>query len=511
MSVHVTMVGAGIALHEEISMNRSFCIVCFILLGFTNCSAAKIRHYYIAAEDVLWDFAPSNHDLIGSRELPVKEQVIGTKWKKTRYVEYTDSSFSKRKPQPAWLGILGPVIRAEVGDTVVVHFLNRSSTPHNIHPHGLRYDKASEGSLYIPPGAGARIPAGGHFQYRWLADADSGPALGDDSSVIWMYHPHDDEPVETNAGLIGPIIVTARGKVKPSGVPQDVDREFVTLFMIFDQLQGKPEGLFYSINGYIFGNLPGLVMTKGEHVRWYLMGMGDENDIHTPHWHGKTVRQGNHRTDVIELLPASMVTTNMVADNVGTWLFHCQVAEHIENGMMATFTIHEPKRACPVTLEPDFWSVPEKFRVRVRNNGTKKIASVHLRAEYMALTTNNIRGFADEWKWATSILPDQEHTLELQDYFRQKGLVGYFNDESIIGWAVYPTRIEYVDGTAWVQRDRAECFAVSWRPGAHSSLEILPPLQPDTELPEDYPAPRVVVPAPSRRQPLGTPVRKPPV
>jgi hypothetical protein len=38
----------------------------------------------------------------------------------------------------------------------------------------------------------------------------------------------------------------------------------------------------HGINGYVFGNLPGLDMTAGQRVRWYLMGMGSEVDLHTP-------------------------------------------------------------------------------------------------------------------------------------------------------------------------------------------------------------------------------------
>ena len=104
--------------------------------------------------------------------------------------------------------------------------------------------EASEGALYVPHGAGARVLPGERFQYRWFADTGSGPLLGAASSVVWIYHPHDDEPAETNAGLLGAIIVTAVGKAKPDGTPRDVDREFVALFMIFDELQGRPEGLF---------------------------------------------------------------------------------------------------------------------------------------------------------------------------------------------------------------------------------------------------------------------------
>jgi hypothetical protein len=59
------------------------------------------------------------------------------------------------------------------------------------------------------------------------------------------------------------------------------------------------------------------------HVRWYLLGMGNEVDLHSPHWHGKTVKVGFHRTDTVELLPGSMVTADMRADNPGTWMIHC--------------------------------------------------------------------------------------------------------------------------------------------------------------------------------------------
>lgn len=36
----------------------------------------------------------------------------------------------------------------------------------------------------------------------------------------------------------------------------------------------------------MFGNLHGLTMHVGDDVSWYLMGMGNEIDIHTAHFHG---------------------------------------------------------------------------------------------------------------------------------------------------------------------------------------------------------------------------------
>ena len=129
-----------------------------VILAVQHCAAAT-RHYFIAAEDVSWDYAPSKRDLIHGSHIPMPwgQQ---TQWPKTRFIEYTDSSFSVRTPQPEWLGILGPVIRAEVGDTIVVEFLNRSIRVHNIHPHGLRYDKSSEGAHYVASGPGSLVLSG---------------------------------------------------------------------------------------------------------------------------------------------------------------------------------------------------------------------------------------------------------------------------------------------------------------------------------------------------------------
>jgi FtsP/CotA-like multicopper oxidase with cupredoxin domain len=233
-------------------------LLLLLALATAPTAGAATRHYYIAAEDVIWDYAPGGQDVLHGRQIPLP-WAGRTQWNKTRYIEYTDGTFSVRKPQPDWLGILGPVIRGQVGDTIVVDFLNRGRMPHSIHPHGLRYDKANEGALYLPFGAGGRVPPKGRFTYRWFVDAGSGLGKDDGSSVVWWYHGHVDEPTETNAGLMGPIIITAKGKAKPDGTPIGVDREFVAMFMIFNELGGKDAGLFYSINGYIFGNLPGLV------------------------------------------------------------------------------------------------------------------------------------------------------------------------------------------------------------------------------------------------------------
>ena len=59
---------------------------------------------------------------------------IGGTYIKAMYVEYTDSSFTTRKPRTAdekHLGFMGPVIKAEVGDVIRVVFQNKVSNLFN--------------------------------------------------------------------------------------------------------------------------------------------------------------------------------------------------------------------------------------------------------------------------------------------------------------------------------------------------------------------------------------------
>lgn len=393
-------------------------------------------------------------------------------WSKTRFIEYTDDSFTVRKPQPEWMGILGPIIRAEVGDEIIVDFLNRSASGHNMHPHGVRYDKQDEGALYIPVAKGAFVVPGARYTYHWFANAASGPAPGQPSSIVWWYHSHVDPAMEINAGLMGPIIITAKGKAKPDGSPKDVDREFVASFMIFNELGTKPAGQFYAINGFIFGNLPGLVMKEGEKVRWYLLGLGNEVDLHTPHWHGETVVYEGRNTDVVELLPASMKTVDMVADNPGTWMFHCHVGDHMEAGMMAVYTIYAPQsRPCPLAfVRGDLWKTPEHFTLAVKNLGSKPIKAMNVTAEMLMTAQDLERPFDSAWSSTQTLAAGREVIL-------QKPGMRSDSAHSVLGWVFFPSLLTYEDGSTWQPQSEGECFGVIWRDSQHPDMPALPPRQ----------------------------------
>lgn len=344
--------------------------------------SGKTRTYYIAADEVAWNYAPSGMNEItgkpfGEKEAAFVEQGpdrIGTAYRKVLYREYTDSGFDTLKVRPAeWkhLGILGPVIRAEVGDRVRIVFKNNFTKPLSVHVHGLFYDKKSEGAPYADGTSGDKakgddaVAPGATRTYTYRVPERSGPGPRDPSSVAWMYHSHVDEEKEVNTGLVGPIIVTRRGMARADGSPKDVDREFFTLFQIFDENESylleknikayaaKPatvqpddemfvmSNLKHTVNGFIYGNLPLESMTavKGEKVRWYVAGAGGIEDLHTPHWHGQTTLVDGRREDVVEVLPLTTLVADMVPDDPGVWLYHCHVNGHIGAGMQIRFRV----------------------------------------------------------------------------------------------------------------------------------------------------------------------------
>ena len=352
----------------------------------------QTRTYYIAVDEIDWDYTPLGIDgmtgkpfyHMASMYVESGKHQNGRVFQKAVYREYTDATFKTLKKRTAeWehLGLLGPALHAEVGDTIQVFFKNNGNHAYSMHPHGVFYEKASEGSYYAdgandPTHNGVVAPGGTHT-YIWQVPERAGPGPADPSSVVWLYHSHNYEGKDTNAGLIGTIIITRKGMARPDGSPKDVDREFVTAFFLIDEngswylthnienhttepktvnkLESVPadsDGNFslvgsgfvaanirITINGYLFANMPTMTMHKGEHVRWYLVSLGNGFNFHTPHWHGNVVTVNGSRTDVLLLSPAQMITADMVPDNVGTWMYHCHISEHMEAGMMAMYKV----------------------------------------------------------------------------------------------------------------------------------------------------------------------------
>lgn len=358
--------------------------------------AGKVRTYFVAADEVQWDYAPSGRDEamgmqfddIAKGFAETGPNHIGRVYKKAVYREYTDATFSTLKPRPPeeqYLGILGPILHAEVGDTIKVVFKNNATHPYSMHPHGVLYLKDSEGADYNDGTSGEDqsdgcVVPGARHTYTWQVPERAGPGPADPSSLFWLYHSHCDELRDVASGLFGGLVVTRRGMALPDGRPKDVDHEFVNIFIAINENESwylddnikahiadpsklnryefKPittTGVFgtvagqgftdtnikWSINGYIYGNMPMMTMKKGDHVRWYVATLGDFNNAHTPHWHGNTVMVAGQRTDVLLVTSAQMITADMVPDAPGIWLYHCHISDHMLAGMVARYEVKE--------------------------------------------------------------------------------------------------------------------------------------------------------------------------
>jgi len=182
--------------------------------------AGQVRTYYISADEVAAE-APGTPGTAGEPE---------TRYVKARYREYTDATFTRQKPRPAeWehLAFLGPLIRADVGDTIQIVFRNRVGFPVNVHPDAVlsgAADGRARASLSAAPaptfpglgsdGDDAAVAPGGTRTYRWAVPSQAGPGPDDHGSVLWLYHSRTGEAASDDAGLIGPIIIYKRGALR---------------------------------------------------------------------------------------------------------------------------------------------------------------------------------------------------------------------------------------------------------------------------------------------------------
>ncbi|XP_034369380.1 coagulation factor V isoform X1 [Arvicanthis niloticus] len=333
------------------------------------------KFYYIAAEEISWDyskFAQSEMDHEDTDPTPKD-----TTYKKVIFRKYLDSTFTSRDPGAEYeehLGILGPVIRAEVDDVIQVRFKNLASRPYSLHAHGLSYEKSSEGESYEDDSPewfqeDDAVQPNSSYTYVWHATERSGPENPGSACRAWAYYSAVNVERDIHSGLIGPLLICRKGTLhRESNLPLDM-REFVLLFMTFDEKkswyyekskgswriespEAKSSHEFHAINGMIY-NLPGLRMYEQEWVRLHLLNMGGSQDIHVVHFHGQTLldnRTKQHQLGVWPLLPGSFKTLEMKPSKPGWWLLDTEVGENQVAGMQTPFLIIDKECKMPMGL-----------------------------------------------------------------------------------------------------------------------------------------------------------------
>lgn len=91
-------------------------------------------------------------------------------------------------------GIPGPLIRAHVGDRLIVHFINNLPQPTTIHWHGIRVPIQMDG---VPDVSQPEVKPGGTFVYEFVLM---------DAGLYW-YHPHVMSAAQVGYGLYGAVLV----------------------------------------------------------------------------------------------------------------------------------------------------------------------------------------------------------------------------------------------------------------------------------------------------------------
>src|SRR5439155_10595149 len=144
-----------------------------------------------------------------------------------------------------YLGLLGPTLRAEVGDTIKVVFKNNASHAYSMrmpddslrprHPAGNGTTLDAEGLVINNGEPEDLVRPGATINYEWGVPESAGPPPGDPSSTVWVYSSQVGESRDVASGLLGTVIVTRRGQANADGTPKDVDREIIALFNVFNE------------------------------------------------------------------------------------------------------------------------------------------------------------------------------------------------------------------------------------------------------------------------------------
>jgi len=283
-------------------------------------AGAAVRHYWVAAVPVSWNTVPNGRDAIMGVRYDPSETVFGT----VVYRRYSRNWKHPMRNLPPGSGdddgMPGPLIRARAGDRIRVHFKNldtRFRRPHSMHFHGVHYKPSSDGA-YVPgfSGGDADVKPGRSWTYKLTAGADSVGA--------WPYHDHSPSMHESiEGGMWGMLSIRGRRERLP-------DREFVVVF--------APIGRFQGIDGRAFvGNTPVFTAFPGQLVQWDVMAMGSEH--HTFHVHGHRWREHGTPVDTKTVGPAESFRIRWRERDPGTWLYHCHVETHMEQGMIGIYRV----------------------------------------------------------------------------------------------------------------------------------------------------------------------------
>ena len=245
--------------------------------------------------------------------------------------------------EPGKATIPGPQLELYEGDALEIELVNNTDQRLSIHPHGVDYDTASDGS---PLNDSFNEP-GETKTYVWKTTQryeSIGGFWMPGSAGYWHYHDHalgtDHGTMGIAKGLYGGLIVRRKGDILP-------DKQF---------------GIFFnemSINNKMAPDTPMFEANQGERVEFICVGHG--NQPHTFHLHAHRwadTRTGmlaseNDNANVLDnknLDPGNSFGFQVIAGEgvgPGVWMYHCHVQFHADGGMVGLFLVRNPDGSMP--------------------------------------------------------------------------------------------------------------------------------------------------------------------
>ncbi|TMS06250.1 Coagulation factor V [Larimichthys crocea] len=324
--------------------------------------------YHIAAEEIVWDYAPNMPEHIDenfkSKYLRQSSTRIGGKYKKAVYTLYKDESFTEKletKQRKNELGILGPVIRAQIRDVIKIVFKNKASRPYSIYPHGLSIEKSEEGVNYPAGGNQSHaVQPGETHTYEWKVLEEDTPLEKDSRCLTRMYHSAVDTPRDIASGLIGPMLICKSQSLNVRNVQLRADKEQHAMFAVFDENKSwylddnirqycdrskvnkadpdfHKSNVMHTINGYVFESGPILGFCNGEVATWHVSSIGAQEYIQTATFYGHTFELNDRKEDILSLYPMTGETISMNMDNFGVWLLASLNSHETTKGVRIMF------------------------------------------------------------------------------------------------------------------------------------------------------------------------------
>ena len=234
----------------------------------------------------------------------------------------------------------GPEIRLAVGDKVRVTVNNDLPMGTDIHWHGVTVPNGQDG---VAPYTQDIIEAGQSYTYEFTAV----------EPMVGMYHAHHAGNVAVPNGMFAPLIVgdmeLPRGRTI-SGITVPADLQVAQELPMVVNDAGV---IGLTINGKSFPATEPIVTKQGD---WILVHYYNEGlQTHPMHLHGFpqliVARDGiplesPYWADTINVAPGERFSVLINARDVGTWVWHCHILNHVERdtGMfgMVTAMVVEP-------------------------------------------------------------------------------------------------------------------------------------------------------------------------